>query len=258
MNLKGMKTSNPALSQFEQQSMSLGPVDEMIVDDSQRMTIEGTVNKLGLLFIIFLTAAAFSWQTMVQNPQTGYVLTFGGMFAAIVIGLVVSFKQNTAKVGSMLYAVAVGFFAGGLSAFMEAMYPGLVVQAVGLTLAVFFSMLFAYKTKLIQVTGTFKKVVVYATMGIMVFYAISLIASWGFGAYISYFDTENVSMLSLGLSIFICIIAALNLVLDFDFIERASEENTPKVMEWMGAFVLLVTIVWLYIELLRLLAKLRE
>jgi len=258
MNLKNMKTANPAMHQFEQHAVSLGPVDEMIRDDSQRMTVNGTINKTGILLLIMVAVGAWTWQTMLNDPALGRTLMLTGMFGGLVVGLVVAFKPKFAVAGSMIYAVLQGLFVGGVSAIFEARYPGLVSQAVGLTVAVMFAMLFSYRTGLIKVTETFKKVIVFATMGIAVFYLFSLVAHFGFGANISYFNTENASMLSIGLSIFVVGIAALNLVLDFDFIERGSEQNLPKHFEWYGAFGLMVTLVWLYIELLRLLAKLRE
>ncbi len=258
MNLKGMKTSNPAMAQMDQQAMSLGPVDEFIVDDSQRMTVEGTINKTGVLLLIVVAVGAWAWQTMLSNPSLGKTLMYTGMFGGIVVGLVVAFKPKFAPAGSMVYAGLQGLFVGGLSAVFEARYPGLVMQAVGLTVAVMFSMLFCYRTGLIKVTETFKKVIIFATLGIALFYLVSIIASFGFGAQISYFQTENASLFSIGMSVVICAVAALNLVLDFDFIERGSESNMPKHFEWYGAFGLMVTIVWLYIELLRLLAKLRD
>ena len=258
MNLKGFKSSNPAMAKMDQQAMSLGPVDEFIVDDSQRMTVDGTINKTGILLLIVVAVGAWAWQTMLNDPGLGRTLMLTGMFGGIVVGLVVAFKPTFAPVGSMIYAGLQGLFVGGLSAMFEARYPGLVMQAVGLTVAVMFAMLFSYRTGLIKVTETFKKVIVFATMGIALFYLVSLIASFGFGAQISYFQTENASLFSIGMSVVICAVAALNLVLDFDFIERGSESNMPKHFEWYGAFGLMVTIVWLYIELLRLLAKLRE
>ncbi len=254
MDLKNMKSSNPAMAKMEQ-SLSLGPVDEFIVDDSQRMTVEGTINKTGILLLIVVAVGAWAWQTMLNDPGLGRTLMYTGMFGGIVVGLVVAFKPKAAPIGSMIYAALQGLFVGGLSALFEARYPGLVMQAVGLTVAVMFSMLFCYRTGLIKVTETFKKVIIFATMGIAVFYLISIIASFGFGAQISYFQTENASLMSIGLSVVICAVAALNLVLDFDFIERGSENNMPKHFEWYGAFGLMVTIVWLYIELLRLLAR---
>ncbi len=253
-----MKTSNPAMAQFDKQAVALGPRDEFVVDASERMTVEGTINKTGVFLLIVLAVGAWTWQQVLNNPGNAYTLLLTGMFAGMVTGLVVAFKPQWAAIGGSLYAAFEGLFLGAASAMFEARYPGIVTQAVGLTLAVMLVMLVSYKTGLIKVTETFKKVVVFATLGIAVFYLISLVAHFGFGANVSYFNTENASLMSIGLSLFVVGIAALNLVLDFDFIQNGANNNLPKHMEWYGAFGLMVTLVWLYIELLRLLAKLRE
>ena len=257
MNFNNMKTSNPAMAKMEQASMSLGPVDEFIVDDTQRMTVNGTVNKTGILLAIVIAVSAFSWNTILTNPGLGYGLVITGVIGAFIASLVVAFKPTTAPIGAPVVAAFEGLFVGAISAVFEMRYPGLVVQALGLTVAVMFSMLFAYRTGIIKVTGTFKKVMTFAIMGIGVFYLVSFIASF-FGAAPSYFEIGNNSLFNIGLNLVIVGIAALSLVLDFDFIERASEQNTPKYMEWYGAFGLMVTLVWLYIELLRLLARFQE
>lgn len=255
--MRDLKSSNPAMKQFESQSMSLGPVDEMIVDDSQRMTVNGTINKTGILLMVVVAVGAFSWNTILTNPSLGYGLAMVGMFGAIIASLVVSFKPKASPIGAPIVAVLEGLFVGAISAIFEMRYPGLVLQAIGLTIAVMFSMLFAYRTGLIKVTGTFKKVMVFALMGVGLFYLVSIGASF-FGAAPSYFEMGNNSMFNIGLNLVIVGLAALSLVLDFDFIERASEQNTPKYMEWYGAFGLMVTLVWLYIELLRLLARFQD
>ncbi len=228
MNLKNMKTTNPAMNQFEQHAVSLGPVDELIKDDAQRMTVNGTINKTGILLLIMTAVAAWTWQTMLNDPALGKMLMYAGIFGGLVVGLLVAFKPKFAVAGSMIYAVLQGLFVGGFSATLETRYPGLVSQAVGLTVAVMFAMLFSYRTGLIKVTETFKKVIVLATMGIGLFYLVSLVAIFAFGANVSYFNTENASLLSIGMNIFIVGIAALNLVLDLDLIQRGSEQNLPK------------------------------
>jgi len=252
-----MKTSNPAMNKFEQQAMSLGPVDEFIVDDTQRMTVNGTINKTGILLLIVSAVAAWSWQTILTNPSLGYGLAITGVIGALIASLVVSFKPTAAPIGAPIVAGFEGLFVGAISAVFEMRYPGLVVQAVGLTVAVMFAMLFSYRTGLIKVTENFKKTIIFATMGIGLFYLVSFIMSF-FGAAPSYFEMGNSSWFNIGLNLFIVGLAAFNLVLDFDFIERASEQNTPKYMEWYGAFGLMVTLVWLYIELLRLLARFQD
>ncbi|WP_395376406.1 Bax inhibitor-1/YccA family protein [Marinicella sp. W31] len=238
--------------------MSLGPTDEFVIDDSQRMTVNGTINKTGIMLMIVVAVGAWAWNYSLTNLASAQTILYTGLFGGLISGLVVAFKPNIAHIGTPIYAVFKGLFLGTISAFFEMRYPGIVMQAVGLTLAVMFAMLFSYRTGLIKVTETFKKVVIFATMGIALFYLVSLVAYFVFGAEVSYFNTENASMFSIGLSFVIVGIAALNLVLDFDFIEQGAANNMPKQMEWYGAFGLLVTILWLYIELLRLLAKLRE
>ncbi len=249
-----MKSSNPAMAKMEQQAMSLGPVDEFIVDDSQRMTVNGTVNKTGILLTIVIAVGAWSWNAMMTNPSLGVGLMITGVIGAFIASLVVSFKPTAAPIGAPIVAAFEGLLVGAFSAYYEARFPGLVVQALGLTVAVMFAMLFSYRTGLIKVTETFKKTMIFAIMGIGVFYLVSFILSF-FGAAPSYFEAGNNSLFNIGLNLVIVGVAALSLVLDFDFIERASEQNTPKHMEWYGAFGLMVTLVWLYIELLRLLAR---
>ena len=255
--MKQMQSSNPAMKQFEQQSMSLGPVDELIVDDSQRMTVNGTINKTGILLMIVVAVGAFSWNTILTNPSMGYGLAIFGAIGAFIASLFVSFKPKAAPIGAPIVAVLEGLFVGALSGIFEMRYPGLVVQAIGLTIAVMFSMLFAYRTGIIKVTGTFKKAMAFAMMGVCIFYLVGIVSSL-FGSGLSYFEVGNSSVMNIGINLVIVGIAALMLVLDFDFIERASEQNTPKYMEWYGAFGLMVTLVWLYIELLRLLARFQE
>ncbi len=255
--MKELKSSNPAMKQFETQSISLGPVDEFIVDETQRMTVNGTINKTGILLMIVVAVGAFSWNTILTNPSLGYGLAIAGMIGALIASLVVSFKPTSAPIGAPIVALFEGLFVGAISAVFEMRYPGLVVQAIGLTIAVMFSMLFAYRTGIIKVTGTFKKIMVFALMGVGLFYLMSFILSF-FGAAPSYFEIGNNSVFNIGLNLVIVGLAAMSLVLDFDFIERASEQNTPKHMEWYGAFGLMVTLVWLYIELLRLLARFQE
>ncbi len=254
MNFKNMKTSNPAMTKMAQQTMSLGPVDEFIVDDTQRMTVNGTINKTGILLMIVMAVGAWSWNTILTNPSLGYGLAITGVIGALIASLVVSFKPHTAPIGAPIVAALEGLFVGAISAVFETRFPGLVIQALGLTVAVMFSMLFAYRTGLIKVTETFKKTMVFAIMGIGLFYVVSFVLSF-FGAAPSYFEIGNNSLFNIGLNLVIVGVAALSLVLDFDFIERAAEQNTPKYMEWYGAFGLMVTLVWLYIELLRLLAR---
>ena len=155
-----------------------------------------------------------------------------------------------------MYAIAQGFFLGGISAIFEAQYPGIVIQAVGLTLGTLTSLLFLYKTGIVKPTENFRLMIVSATMGIVMLYFVSFIMNLFGSSGVGFIHSNG--LFGIGFSLFVVGIAALNLVLDFDFIEQGSEVGAPKYMEWFGAFSLMVTLIWLYLEMLRLLAKLRS
>ena len=174
------------------------------------------------------------------------------------MALITIFKKEWAPVTVPIYAVLEGLALGGISfIYQEAFYPGIVSQAILLTVSIFVALLFAYKTRIIKPTENFKLGVFAATGGIFLVYAVSWIMAL-FGASMPIMDPSNASLLSIGFSLFVVVIAALNLVLDFDFIEEGAERGAPKYMEWYGVFGLLVTLVWLYLEILRLLAKLNS
>ena len=166
------------------------------------------------------------------------------------------FKKSWSPVTTPVYAALEGLALGGISFVFNSMYEGIVFQAVFLTLAILFSLLFAYKTKLIKPTENFKLGIVAAPGGIFVVYMVGFIMSF-FGSGLPVLDIGNSSFMSIGFSLLVVIIASLNLVLDFDFIEQGAEQGAPKYMEWYAAFGLMITLVWLYIEILHLLAKLR-
>ena len=178
----------------------------------------------------------------------------GGLFIGFILAMITIFKKEWSPVTSPVYALCEGVFLGGLSALMELQYPGIVIQAVGLTFGTLFCLLAVYKSGLIKVTDNFRMGIVAATGGICLVYFASIVLSF-FGAGIPFIHDSG--PLGIGFSLFVVVIAALNLVLDFDFIEKAAEQGAPRYMEWFAAFGLMVTLVWLYIEILRLLAKLR-
>jgi uncharacterized YccA/Bax inhibitor family protein len=243
------KSSKPVLSQ----KIYYGARTESYTES---MTVSGTVNKIALLLFFLVAAAAYTWGMYFDNMGDGSVAMpwmIGGGIAGFILALVTTFKPKWSPVTAPFYALCEGLFLGALSAMMSATYDGIVMQAVGLTFGTFFAMLFAYKSGLIKVTQKFKAGVVAATGGIFLFYMISWIMSM-FGLNTGF--AHGTSLLSIGISIVIVGIAALNLVLDFDFIERSAESGAPKYMEWYAAFGLMVTLIWLYIELLKLLAKL--
>ena len=189
------------------------------------------------------------------TSNTGFI--FIGLIVGIVLAIATIIKKTWSPITVPLYAICEGLALGGISSIYESMYTGIVQQAIFLTLGIFTALLFAYKTKIIKATENFKLGVFAATGGIAIVYFISFIMSfWGGG--LSIMNIQNASMMSIGFSVFVVIIAALNLVLDFDFIEEASEIGVPKYMEWYATFGLLITLIWLYLEILRLLAKLQS
>lgn len=221
---------------------------------SNSMTIQGTVNKTGILLFLVLLSASWVWgRFFTSGIQSISALMMVGIVASIGLAIFSVFNKSKMHIVAPMYALAQGLAMGGISAMAEASYPGIVLQAVGLTFAVLFSLLGAYKSGMIKPTENFKLGVTAATGGIFIFYMISFVASF-FG--INLVSVQNASMFSIGISFFVVVIAALNLVMDFDFIEQGEAQSAPKYMEWYGAFGLMVTLLWLYMEILRLLMKL--
>lgn len=250
------ESSNPAMQAFENtENISLGPTDEFV--SAERMTVEGTINKTGLFLLVAMVGGYFGWSTAQANPAMVMPLFWTSLIVSLGCFFAIWKRPEWARNVGFLYSGIQGVFLGAVTMIFESMYPGIATQAVLGTMATTGAMLFAYKTGMIRATPMFKKIIITATMGIMFFYLISLGASF-FGANFGVHNTQNASMMSVGFSIFVVAIAALNLIMDFDFIERASNEGAPKHMEWYGAFGLMVTLVWLYFEILKLLAKLRD
>ncbi|MBI2871070.1 MAG: Bax inhibitor-1/YccA family protein [Candidatus Omnitrophica bacterium] len=242
-----MRTANPALN-----ANTFAHVPAAA--SGQAMTIQGTVNRSFILLAILVVTANWVWGRVSAGmvPQ-GLILV--GALGGFVVALVTVFKKDWATVTAPLYAALEGLFVGGISAVFEGMYPGIVIQAVGLTFGTLGALLLAYTSRLIPVTQNFRLGIVAATGGICLFYIVAWIMSF-FGVQMPLLHDSG--PLGIGLSVVIVVIAALNLVLDFDFIEHASERGLPKYMEWYAAFGLMVTLIWLYIEILRLLSKVRS
>ncbi|WP_199615238.1 Bax inhibitor-1/YccA family protein [Paenibacillus alkalitolerans] len=222
---------------------------------AQGMTLEGTVNKTIIAFIILVAAALYTWN-MHFDGQNTMPYMFGGLAGAAVLGLITAFVPRIAPFTVPIYALLEGMFVGALSATYEANFSGITLQAVLLTFGVFLALLLAYKTRVIKVTENFKLGVFAATAGVAIVYLVNIVLNLFFGMSVPYL--HDTGWIGIGISLVIVAIAALNLVLDFDFIENGSRYGAPKYMEWYGAFGLMVTLVWLYIEILRLLAKLRS
>lgn len=228
---------------------------------SQTMTIQGTATKTLILLGLCVGSACFTW-TMVWNAMEGsapasgiYPWLMGGAIGGLVMGLATSFVPSWAPVTAPLYALAEGLFLGGLSALLEVKYPGIALQGVSATFGTLFALMMAYQAGLVRATERFKAGILAATGGIAVVYLVGFVLSF-FGMSIPYIHTP--SPIGIGFSVFVVIIAALNLVIDFDFIESAAAQGAPKSMEWYGAYGLMVTLVWLYIEVLRLLQKINS
>ena len=250
------RTGNPALTA----NTFTGPQSFSAAEGT--MTIQGTVNKTLVLLACLLITASWIWGKIM--PQAGYEgVAQGtdqitkwlmlGVFGGFITAIVTMFSKQWAAVTAPIYALFEGLALGGISAIFEMRYPGIVIHAVGLTFATLFALLMAYKSGFIKATENFKLGIVAATGGICIVYLVDLVLGF-FGKAVPFLYDNG--PLGIGISVFIVIIAALNLVLDFDFIEHGSESGAPKYMEWYGAFGLMVTLVWLYLEILRLLAKL--
>lgn len=222
------------------------------------MSVRGAINKFGFLMLMVVAGAAYNWHLFEQGqPSLVYTLMITGAIGGLVAALAITFKPNWAGYLAPLYGLLEGLFIGGISAIINAQfaekYPGLIMQAVGLTFGVAIAMFLLYNFRVIKATEKFKSVIIGATLGIGIFYLLTMILRL-FGVTVSFMYDS--SMLSIGISLFIVAIAALNLIMDFDLIEQGAERGAPKFMEWYGAFGLLVTMVWLYMEILRLLSKL--
>lgn len=243
-----LKSSNPVLTgdRFDNAQM-IG---------SAPMSVSGTINKSFILFLILAVSAA----AVVYEAYMGYagkVMLTGtiGLIVGFVLALIISFKPKTAPYLAPVYAFAEGAFLGSISMVFESQFPGIAIQAIAGTFTALFVMLFLFKTKIIQATQRFRSVIMTALISIMGLYLISLVAAL-FGHPIPFMHDS--SPLSIGISAVIVAVASLSLIIDFDFIVKGEENLLPKHFEWYGAFGLMVTMVWLYLEILRLLSKLKD
>lgn len=245
-----MRTSNPALGEntFKEFSHAVG---------QEAMTISGTVNKTAILLFLVIAAAIWPWTIYFNkgNPAgiTPYILI--GALGGLIFAMITIFKKEWAPVTAPVYAILEGLLLGAISAVFESKFQGIVLQAVGLTFGTLFCLLLAYSSGLIKATENFKLGVIAATGGIFVIYLVTMILGF-FKIQVPYIHDSG--PWGIAFSLFVVIIAALNLVLDFDFIEKGAAMRAPKYMEWYGAFGLMVTLIWLYLEILRLLAKTRS
>ncbi len=247
------RTSNPALGQdaFRTGSATIG----------ETMTVSGTVNKAGLLVLCCVATAAWTWNRFfgAATPQDGMAAVGGllavGAIGGFIVAMVTIFKKEWSPITAPIYALLEGLVLGGVSAMLEMRFKGIAIQAVALTFGTLIAMLLAYRSGLIKVTDKLRMGIVAATGGIAVFYLLQFILGF-FGVH---FNAVNGSgLIGIGFSFIVVIVAALNLVLDFDLIENGARYGAPKYMEWYGAFALMITLIWLYFEILRLLSKFRS
>ena len=222
-------------------------------DYSDKMTIGGTVNKTFLTLMILIGSAYYSW-TYISVTN---ILVFPSLIGAFIVGIITMKKKIWAPITVPIYGVLQGIFLGIVSNLFNTMYDGIVVTAISYTLCILFALLSIYRLGIIKPTENFKLGVGAATGGIALLYGINIIMGF-FGSGIPLMDINNSSIYSIGFSVFVIFIASMNLVVDFDFIEEGSEKGAPKYMEWFGAFGLMVTLVWLYLEILKLLAKMNS
>jgi uncharacterized YccA/Bax inhibitor family protein len=242
------KTSNPALNEktFEGRIAVAG----------EAMTLQGTVNKTGVLLLCVVITSAWTWGIAhSQAPEAALPWMMGGLVGGLVFALATIFKKEWSPITAPVYALCEGLVLGGISALLERSYPGIAIQAMGLTFGVTAVMLMLYRTGVLRATPKFTVGVVAATGGIFVVYMVDLVLGM-FGRHVPLLNSSG--PLGIGVSAVIVIIAALNLILDFDFVETGVHARAPKYMEWYGAFGIMVTLVWMYMEILRLLGKMRQ
>ena len=240
-----MRSGNPALNRH---TIS----NTRTVSGDQAMTIDGTVNKTSLCLLLLMTTAIYTW----NNPELSAVLFFPIIIGTFVLLIITLFNKKMAPFTVPMYCLLEGGLLGGISALADAMYPGIANQAICLTFGILAALLMLYKSKMIAVTDNFRLGIFSATFGIFIVYMLNIVLSlFGVSFMGPLFGNSTTGIL---FSLFVVGIAAFNLVLDFDFIEQGAEQGAPKYMEWYGAFGLMITLIWLYIEILNLLMKLRS
>ncbi|MCF6367139.1 MAG: Bax inhibitor-1/YccA family protein [Bacteroidales bacterium] len=241
------KSSNPVLSKKRFENTQV-----FAQTSSEPMTLNGTLNKTLILFGLLLVTGTFAWNLTKTASFNPMVLIIGGAIGGLVLAIFTVMKPEKSPITAPIYALLEGLFVGALSAMYDTFLDGIVMQAIGLTLSILFIMLVLYRSGILKATPKFKKGVFIATGGVAFFYIINLIAGF-MGGGISLF---NLGWTGIGISLVIVVIAAMNLIIDFDMIETGINSGQPKYIEWYASFGLMVTLIWLYIEILRLLALL--
>ena len=239
--------NNPVLNEKTFQNAALKSTDNV-------MTIRGTVNKMAFLLLMVICASVYSWGALAREQNIMSYLLIGGI-GGFILALIITFKKEWAPYLAPAYALAEGLFLGVVSAMYSSLYEGIVLQAVGLTFGTFIAMLVLYRTGVLRATERFRSIVFTATAGIAIFYLIAFVLRF-FHIYIPFLHEG--SMFGIIFSLVVVVVAALNLILNFDMIEQGAAQGAPKYFEWYSAFGLLVVLIWLYLEILRLLSKLNR
>lgn len=244
--MRAMRSSNPVMTGkiYEKAGSALS---------ENSMTISGTLNKIGIMLLLVVVSAAYTWKMVLgDNPNQVGTLAIVGGIGGFIMAMVTVFSPKSSPYTAPVYAILEGMFLGAISAVINARYPGVAFQAVLLTIGTLFTMLFLYRSGTIRATPKFRRGVMMATGAVFFAYMISWIMSL-FGMSMGFMHSSG--PIGILVSLAIIVIAALNLIMDFDFIEKGSQMGAPKYMEWYGAFGLIVTLIWLYIEFLRLLSR---
>src|SRR5574344_130807 len=241
--------ANPIFNRMENEAGT-------VVLNSEPMTVNGAINKTLILSILLLMSSVWTWSLYFQGAiDKVNMLTIGGLVVGLISFIVIMFSRTAIRIAAPVYAIAEGSLIGGISAQFEKMFPGIVIQAVGATFLALFSMLFLYKIQAIKCNEKFMGMIVVVTVSICVVYMIEMIGSF-FGLHIPGIFSSG--LIGIGFSVIVCIIAALNLIIDFNNIELGAAHMMDKNYEWFGAFGLMVTLIWLYMEILNLLAKMNS
>ncbi len=243
------KSSNPVMQEKTYQGTILEGIST-----GEEMTLKGTMNKFGVMIMLMIGSTLFAWSQFYKGSDPKPLMMIG-VFGGLALALVMAFKMKWANFLAPAYAILEGLFVGSISAIYDYAYPGLPMQAVALTLLVTLIMFLIYRYKIIKVTSKLRTVIVVATSAVAIFYLIQSLTYAIGGTAIAYNFTNSATPISIGFSILMVILASFNLLLNFDTVEKGVEMRAPKYMEWYSAFGLMVTVVWLYLEILRLLSK---
>jgi uncharacterized YccA/Bax inhibitor family protein len=252
-----MRSSNPFFNNrsFSPTSRVYGAEEVNVISNNETMTIKGTINKSMFLFAMLVTSAFLSGYLILFQGVHPYALIIGGAITGLIVALIASFKPTYSGVLAPAYAIFEGLFVGGISLVLEVMYPGIALKAAGGTLVTFMVCFLLYRFGIVKVTERFRSVVIASVLAIGTYYLLSWIISLFTGAPLVGVSMRDSSLMSIGISVFIIVVAALNLFLHFDMIEQGAQRRLPKHMEWFGAMGLMIALVWLYMEFLSLFAK---